>query len=120
MLSTIGRRTALSLPDRDRGAENTSPKSDNCPTYNELWESIGRRTQYFTDNCQSGCRENILTATKNIASVHARECASECAENECSYNNTLNCRIMAFNRASGVGGIDLGESLGPVGKLSIS
>jgi hypothetical protein len=118
MLSTIGSRTALSLPDRHRGTKDPDSKSNDGATDDKLRKSKRRRTQTLAHQRQGCSKENVLAPTENISNVHASEGASEGSQNEGGYYSSLDCCIVALHLAFRVRGINFRERLGPVGELS--
>lgn len=70
MLSPVGSRTALRLPDRNRGAEDTNAQADNGASNHELCQSEGRSAQRLAEQRQRRSQEDGPSTAQKVPNQH--------------------------------------------------
>jgi hypothetical protein len=114
VLSAVGSRRALGLPDGNCGAQCTDTESEDEATNNKLCEVEASALQDFSDKGQDSSTEDNFSSSKDIADPSAGKSTEERANGEGSNDCSLDGRFMAFLSTMSINGVNLRKVVVPV------
>jgi len=114
VLTTVCRRRALGLPDRDSSTELSDSPAEDEAANDELGELKRCTLQDLPDKSEDSTNEDDLAATEIVTHPRAGKRTEKSTDGERSNDSTLLGGALALQRTCSVNGVDLREVLVPV------